>query len=309
MTTPPSARPPAPRMRPATAPRRTPPSQTPSMAKERSSPLVRLVAGMVVLAVLFAGGAYLYVHVAGGLFARSQHLPAPLLLALALVGGAASFFSPCSIAVTPSFIGYLSGAGGQSAGGRRRLVGPAALVAAGIVAFYAAAGAAVGGIGSVVYNYLVYLVLVIGVVFMVLGYLLLTGRGDALVRLGNLNPANRYYEASMAATTSGHPRARLVGFGVAYGAASHTCTLPIFLGIVLAPIAAGDFALAGGATLLYGLAIAALLIVMAVVGEGALSGIRRRMLGHYLGLLTGGLFVLTGGYLLYYFVTNYGGFL
>ena len=160
-----------------------------------------------------------------------------------------------------------------------------------------------------VYNYLVYLVFVIGVVFLVLGYLLLTGRGDALMSLGKINPANRYYEASLAATTSGHPRARLVGFGVAYGAASHTCTLPIFLGIVLAPIAAGDFALAGGATLLYGLAIAALLLVMAVVGEGALSGIRRRILGHYLGLLTGGLFVLTGGYLLYYFVINCGGFL
>ena len=274
-----------------------------------SRSLLRLVAGIAVLVVLFAAGAYLYVHVAGRLFARSSHLPAPLLLALALVGGAASFFSPCSIAITPSFIGYLSGAGSGGSSARRRLVGPAGLVALGIVAFYAAAGAAVGGIGSVVYNYLVYLIAVIGVVFLALGYLLLTGKGDALMRLGSANPANRYYEASMANTASGHPRARLVGFGVAYGAASHTCTLPIFLGIVLAPIAAGDFVLAGGATLLYGIAIAALLLVMALVGDQALSGIRRRMVGHYLGLLTGGLFVLTGGYLLYYFVTNYGGFL
>ena len=259
---------------PAAAPggthRGAPPRTKPSLA---SGPLVRLAAGIVVLVVLFAGGAYLYVHVAGRLFARSQHLPAPLLLALALVGGAASFFSPCSIAITPSFIGYLSGAGDEPPGGRRRLVGPATLVASGIVAFYAAAGAAVGGIGSVVYNYLVYLVLVIGVVFLVLGYLLLTGRGDALMRIGATNPANRYYQSSMASSPGGHPRTRLVGFGVAYGAASHSCTLPIFLGIVLAPIAAGNFALAGGATLLYGLAIAALLLVMTVVGEGALSGI------------------------------------
>ncbi|MGH8996938.1 MAG: cytochrome c biogenesis protein CcdA, partial [Acidimicrobiales bacterium] len=257
---------------------------------------------------VFVGGAYLYVHVAGGLFARSHHLSAPLLLVLALVGGAASFFSPCSIAITPSFIGYLSGAAHGPSGATRRL-GPAGLVAVGIVAFYAAAGAAVGAIGSVVYNYLVYLVAVIGAVFLLLGYLLLTGRGAALMRLGAANQANRYYEVTMASAPGAHPRARLVGFGVAYGAASHTCTLPIFLGLVLAPIAAGAFVLAGGATLLYGLAIAALLLVMALVGDGALSGIRRRMLGHYLGLLTGGLFLLTGGYLLYYFVTNYGGFL
>ena len=32
-------------------------------------------------------------------------------------------------------------------------------------------------------------------------------------------------------------------------------------------------------------------------------------MSHYLGLLTGGPFVLTGGYLLYYFATNYGGLL
>ena len=145
MASPPST-PPTPKLRLDTAPRGAAPSEAPSTPKERSGPLLRLVAGMAVLVVLFASGAYLYVHVAGRLFARSQHLPTPLLLALALVGGAASFFSPCSIAITPSFVGYLSGAGGESSGGRRRLVGPAALVAAGIVAFYAAASTDVPGV-------------------------------------------------------------------------------------------------------------------------------------------------------------------
>ena len=262
------------------------------------------------LAVIFAAGAYLYVHVAGRLFGRPGHLPAPLLLALALTGGAASFFSPCSIAITPSFIGYLASTGKDgSRGPRGRLLGPAALVAAGIVAFYAAAGAAVGGIGAVVYNYLVWLVLVVGLTFLVLGYLLLTGRGAALMRVGAANPANRYYQTAMAGTAGSHRRARLVGFGVGYGAASHTCTLPIFLGVVLAPLAARNFVLAAGATLAYGLAIAALLLMMAVVGDNALAGVRRRIAGHYLALATGGLFVITGGYLLYYFVTDYGGLL
>ncbi len=237
-----------------------------------------------------------------------MHLPPGLLLALALVGGAASFFSPCSIAITPSFVGYLAGsASGSAAPGSRWLAVPAALVATGIVAFYAVAGALVGGIGAVVYSYLVWLVLVIGVIFLALGYLLLTGRGEALMRAGAANPANRYYEAAMAGSAGAYPRLRLFGFGAAYGAASHTCTLPIFLGVVLAPLAAGNFVLAAGATLLYGIAIAVLLMVMAVIGDSALAGVRRRIAGHYLVLITGGLFALTGGYLLDYFATNYGG--
>ncbi|HCU95224.1 MAG TPA: hypothetical protein DHU96_21950, partial [Actinobacteria bacterium] len=100
--------------------------------------MARLAAGLAVLAVIFAAGAYLYVHVAGRLFGRPGHLPAPLLLALALTGGAASFFSPCSIAITPSFIGYLASTGKDgSRGPRGRLLGPAALVAAGIGSWYA----------------------------------------------------------------------------------------------------------------------------------------------------------------------------
>lgn len=272
-------------------------------------PALRLLAGLAILAVIFGAGAYLYVHGAGSVASHSSRLPAPLLLALALVGGAASFFSPCSIAITPSFIGYLAGADTSGAGSaRRRLLAPAGLVACGILAFYAAAGAAIGAVGAVAYNYLVYLLPVIAVLFFVLGYLLLTGT-DAQLRIGAANPINRFYEAGIEAKPQARSRGRLFGFGCAYGAASHACTLPIFLGIVLAPIAAGDFVLAAGATLLYGLAIAAILLILAAVGEGALAALPRRFAGHFLGVATGGLFVLTGGYLLYYFIQNYGGLL
>lgn len=277
---------------------------------DRVGRLLRVIGAVALLACLFAAGAYLYVHVAGSIAGRSSRLPAPLLLALSLLGGAASFFSPCSIAITPSFIGYLAGARSDASGLRRRaLLAPAGLVAAGIVCFYALAGAAVAAIGAVIYDYLVYILPVIAALFFALGYLLLTGRATILTGIGYTNPANRLYHGVIDGGPHRHSRGRLFGFGCAYGAASHSCTLPIFLGIVLAPIAAGDFALAAGATLLYGLAIAAILLVMAAVGTGALNGIGRRLVGHYLALATGVVFALTGGYLLYYFLQNYGGLL
>lgn len=261
---------------------------------------------LALLVAVFWAGAWLYVHVGGRLFAHASTLPAPLLLALALVGGAASFFSPCSIAITPSFLLYLLGEEQAGVSERRRALRSASLVAVGVVSFYALAGALVGALGAVVYNYLVYLVALVGLAFLGLGYLLLSGESGRLVALAERNPANRYYEG-MIARRSLAGGGRLYAFGWAYGAASHTCALPIFLGIVLVPLTSGAYWLAAGTTLVYGAAIALLLVGLAVVGEGVLAGVRRRLLGHYLQLATGVLFAATGAYLVYYFLKNYGG--
>lgn len=264
---------------------------------------------LIVLTGVFWAGAWLYVHVGGRLFAQASTLPAPLLLALALVGGAASFFSPCSIAITPSFLLYLLGeeqAGVAAESRRRRALRSASLVAVGVVSFYALAGALVGALGAVVYNYLVYLVALVGVAFLALGYLLLSGESPRLVAVAQRNPANRHYERMLGGSALAGS-GRLYGFGWAYGAASHTCALPIFLGIVLVPLTTGSYWLAAGTTLVYGAAIALLLVGLAVVGEGMLAGARRRLLGHYLQLATGALFAATGAYLVYYFLKNYGG--
>jgi hypothetical protein len=71
---------------------------------------------LVLLVLLFISGYYVYTHGVGGLFAKSattKIMPAYLLLGFALVGGAASFFSTCSIALTPTFLTYFIGTQGD----------------------------------------------------------------------------------------------------------------------------------------------------------------------------------------------------
>ena len=114
----------------------------------------------------------------------------------------------------------------------------------------------------------------------------------------------RYFDARVEKPGSAS-RPALVTYGAAYGAAAHTCTLPIFLGIVLLPLGAGNYVLAGFAVLLYGVAIAALLLVMAYLGQSVLLQIRR-FIGRRLQQLTGVLFLLTAAYLLHYFWIDYG---
>jgi cytochrome c biogenesis protein CcdA len=265
------------------------------------------VASGLALLVLFAGGYVAYLH-AGALFASTRTLPPVLLLALALVGGAASFFSPCSIAITPAFLTYLvSGTLPDDSASlpRAKLRWVAIEIAIGIVVFYAIAAAILGVIGNVVYNFLIYLLPLVGAVFVALGALMFFGRAGWLSAVARVNPMNRLY-ARYETPAKNRGALSTLGFGFAYGATSHTCSLPIFLGILVVPLVAGNYALAAASVLLYGAAIAALVIVMMLLGQRVFAAWRRY--GARLMRLTALLFVATGGFLFFYFAQSYGAF-
>jgi len=97
-----------------------------------------------------------------------------------------------------------------------------------------------------------------------------------------------------------------LGFGFAYGATSHACSLPIFLGILVVPLVAGNYAIAATSVLLYGAAIALLVIVMMLLGQQVFATLRRQ--GARLMKLTALLFLATGGFLFFYFAQSYGAF-
>lgn len=277
----------------------------------RGSDWVRPAGAAAVLLLMGVAGYFLYLH-AGALLQHGRALPPAFLLALALAGGAASFFSPCSIAITPAFLAYLTVGTPPEEGAptfSRPLVFAAVLVALGIVVFYSLAGAVIGVAGSVAYNYLVYFIPVVGAVFLLLGVLILLGRTGLLSFLERWNPANRLYvrRETGAATTRITRKRALFSFGFAYGAASHTCSLPIFLGILLLPLVAGNYVLAVLSVLVYGLAIAVLVVVMMLLGQRVFAATRRA--GAWLMRVAAVLFIGTGAFLFYYFAQNYGAYL
>lgn len=264
----------------------------------------------VTLLLIAVAGYFLYLH-AGSILQKGQTLPPLLIVGLALVGGAASFFSPCSIAITPAFLAYLTVGTPPDKEARvpsRPVVFAAGLVALGIIVFYAAAGTLIGMVGSIAYNYMVYFIPVVGVAFVLLGVLLLLGRSGLLAFIERWNPMNRRYaHQEIGIPAAGPPRKRtLVSFGFAYGAASHTCSLPIFLGVLLLPLVAGNYPLAILSVFAYGFAIALLVVVMMLLGQRVFAALRRT--GPWLMRLTAVLFIGTGGFLFYYFGQNYGAY-
>ncbi|MGH8413270.1 MAG: cytochrome c biogenesis protein CcdA [Gammaproteobacteria bacterium] len=267
------------------------------------------VSAAVALLLIAVAGYFLYLH-AGSVLQKGQTLPPLLIVGLALIGGAASFFSPCSIAITPGFLAYLTAGTSPDKNNTRllprTLVFAAALVAVGIIVFYVAAGILIGLVGSIVYNYLIYFIPVVGVAFVLLGVLLLLGRSGMLGFFERWNPMNRRYARQEIGTpAAGPPRKRtLISFGFAYGAASHTCSLPIFLGVLMLPLVAGNYPLAVVSVFAYGFAIALLVVVMMLLGQRVFVALRRT--GPWLMRLTAVLFIGTGGFLFYYFGQNYG---
>lgn len=272
-----------------------------------------IIPGAAAAALLLLGGAgyLLYLHT-GSILQRGHTLPPLLILALALIGGAASFFSPCGIAITPAFLAYLSAKkppDDETPILSGPLVHAALLVASGIVLFYAAAGSLVGLVGNIAYNYLIYFVPVVGLAFLALGALILLGRIRRLAFVERWNPMNRVYARQEVRTSvAGMPRKRtLFAFGFAYGAASHTCSLPIFLGILLVPLVAGNYPLAALSIFVYGLAMAVLVVVMMVLGQRVFTSLRRW--GQTLMRVSAVLFIATGAFLFVYFGQNYGPYL
>jgi cytochrome c-type biogenesis protein len=91
-------------------------------------------------------------------------------------------------------------------------------------------------------------------------------------------------------------------FGLAYGAASLSCTLPVFLAVVGSGISAGGF-LAGAEQFLgYGLGMAsvlmALTLALAFFKQGLVARLRKAV--PYVQLASAVLLVLAGAYMIFY---------
>lgn len=207
--------------------------------------------------------------------------------------------NPCGFAMLPAYLALYLGAGGQADrhGGVRRLaeaviVGGA--VSAGFVVLFAAAGAVISAGGRFFLPVMPWVGLAIGIGLVLLGLAMLTGR--------TFNPA--LFE-QLADRITGSRERSLRGFflfGLAYGLASLSCTLPVFM------IAAGSALISGSLgrglvqLLSYGLGMASVVITLtlaiALVKAGVVTALRRAM--PYVQTAAAMLLVVAGGWIVLY---------
>ncbi|MBI4187120.1 MAG: cytochrome c biogenesis protein CcdA [Chloroflexi bacterium] len=211
--------------------------------------------------------------------------------------------SPCGVAMLPAYASLHLGTEGGGFWTRtplrrsaRALLASAA-VTLGFVALFGVAGAVISSGGQLLVAFIPWIAVIIGALLIVTGVYLVAGG-----RLYTSLPAR------LASRLGGNGTPGIRGFfifGIAYGIAALSCTLPVFLAVVGSALAMGGFAPGLFQFISYalgmGLVVAVVAIASALFREAVHRWLRRLMPA--MARLSGLLLIFAGGYILYYWFT------
>lgn len=214
-------------------------------------------------------------------------------LGLAVAAGMLAAVNPCGFALLPAYLSLLvlddAGPGRFSA--IARALGATAAMTAGFVAVFGAFGLVLAPVAGQIQQHLPWFTVGLGVVLAVLGGWLATGRSL---------PGLRLRLPGRGTVTRSWPS--MVAYGVAYAAASLSCTIGPFLAIVVGSARAGSavegITLFVGYAAGMGLVVAAAALTVAVAHQSLLGRVRR--LAPALSRVAGALLVAAGAYIAYY---------
>jgi len=213
-------------------------------------------------------------------------------LTFAFIAGTVASANPCGFALLPAYVARQLAPGAEvsnrsEALARALVIG--ALTTAGFLVVFGSLGTAITLGLHWLTRVVPWLALAIGVSLVFAGIAVLAGKRIGSGVFSRVRPA------------AGNGYRSVVLFGLGYGIASLSCTLPIFL--VVAGTALTGSALAGVLTFAaYALGMGTILTVLAVGAALSRSGVAaggRRLLPHFT-RLSGALLVAAGAYVVYY---------
>ena len=223
-----------------------------------------------------------------------------LPLGYAFIAGMVAAVNPCGFVLLPAWLSaYVSDR--AAVGGRRPVrhsLSVALSLTGGVVGLFMVVGAVVAGVSGSFILAFPWIGLGLGILLTALGGLVVAGHAfhlsfvdtwTARLARGRKEPSARSYAR----------------YGVVYGLASLSCTLPAFLAVIATSLLAGGFLAALIQFVLFGAGMAAVLATMTVlVGwlAGRAHGGLRRFSRHAI-RVSGALLLVAGGYLVYYWLS------
>ncbi len=222
----------------------------------------------------------------------------------AFSAGMVSSVNPCGFAMLPAYLGlYLSDSeGGDASAGSvvsrlRRALFVGATVSVGFVVLFAAVGTPIGLGARGIADAFPWIGLIIGVLLVLAGAYLLSG--------------GKLYSNFAASVSSRFGNANSKGvrsyftFGLAYGTASLSCTLPIFLAVIGGTFTAETFLDSVWQFILYGLGMGSVILALTIgmaLFKGAVTGALRKALPH-VGTISAVMLLVAGTFIVYYWLT------
>lgn len=228
-----------------------------------------------------------------------------LQVGYAFGAGMVSAVNPCGFVMLPVYISLYLGASEDGFASKSLLyrIFRAFLVAgvlcSGFGVVFAVIGIAVSFGGSYLMNIAPWLAIFIGVALILWGLAMLVGKSFSLPIMLKL------------ASKVGDPRKiSILGFflfGVAYGAASTSCVLPIFLAVVMNSVSTGGLDAAGMQFGYYLLGVFAVLVSLtlgtALLKRGLVEGYLRKLIP-YVHKISSIFLIIAGAYIVYYWFVS-----
>ena len=222
-------------------------------------------------------------------------------LGFAFSAGVVASVNPCGFAMLPAYLGlYLSDGKAQERGAvsrLRRAVLVGAAVTAGFVLMFAVVGVPIGLGARGLVDVFPWVGLAIGVVLTAAGAYLLSG--------GKLYSSLAVRISARVGNPASNGVRGYFTFGIAYGTASLSCTLPIFLAVIGGTFTADTFLDSLLQFLLYGLGMGSVILVLTAgmaVFKGAMVGGLRKVLPH-VGAISAVMLLVSGAFIVYYWLT------
>lgn len=221
-----------------------------------------------------------------------------LSLGLAFAAGMVAAVNPCGFTMLPAYLSLYLGSGeGELAKsplalrlGRALVVGVVASL--GFVLLFTAIGVVISAGGSAVLSAMPVLGVLIGIALLLVGLWMLAGRSLYVGTFERLAPSP---------TKEVSVRGFFL-FGVAYGMASMSCALPLFLALIGSSLSTGGALAGAGRFLEFGLGMAAVIVTLTLALALFKQGLVRWMRGAlpYVRFVSAALLILAGVYIIYY---------
>ena len=209
---------------------------------------------------------------------------------MALVAGGLAVVNPCGFPLLPAFLGFYLGADEERLpdAPTRALQGlvVGGLVAFGFVGLFAVVGLPVSFGIALVARAVPWAGLATGALLALVGLIGLSGRRVALPVAFAIRVRRERRLGAM------------LLFGVGYGAASLGCTLPLFLTLIAASSGPDKLTVFAAYAIGTTMVLMALAVLVALAREGVARSVRPLL--PYMSRISGGLLVIAGGYLVYF---------
>jgi cytochrome c biogenesis protein CcdA/thiol-disulfide isomerase/thioredoxin len=220
--------------------------------------------------------------------------------AIAFGAGLVATMNPCGFAMLPAYLSYFMGLNddeetNRAASLRRALVIGGVMSGAFLLVFGVFGLVITAGFRTVI-DWIPYIALGIGALIVVLGVAMLRGY-ELTVALPKAKRAKK-----------GQGLRGVFGFGLSYGVASLSCTLPVFLAVVATQLTTASFVSGVATFVVYGVGMSIMLVgVTVALAFGKQSMVTRlRSSARYINRVSGAVLVIAGGYILWFWGTNLG---